>query len=709
MLENFAQPDEPIALGRFNTVDGETLYVGKQAITTEGYDLLVINWQADAAAPFFEARPGNSGIVAATRKYTTKRNTVIDFDELVFADIARRIEELTENESLGIDDALLRDLDAARDGEMRDIVQTIHATQYALVRAPLDQVLVIQGGPGTGKTAVALHRVSWLLYNYRDQLTPADVLVVGPNPTFTKYIKQVLPGLGDSEVIHRDLRSLGPQASNRRDEPHDTLTLKGDARMEVLLKAALEQRVRFPERTDRIQVGPDTTSPSISRFEVEEELPGLLLTGSYSSGRTGLRNWVTRLVSDRPGVSSAASIDAAVDRIWPALTAQSFLRDLLGSRERLLGAAGDLFTAGDVARLLRAPSERISDEQWSDADVALIDTAEYLINGPTTTYLHVVVDEAQDLSPMQLRSLQRRCPAGSFTIVGDLAQSTSPWARSDWSDVGDALRGDQPVSLEELELGYRVPRQIFDFAAQLLPFAAPTITRPRVVRDGPSEPELLQVESDRLAAATAVAAAHYAGRGLFVGIICPQNLHDAVSGALAADHMQWSDVGDGGLSRAINLVRPEDAKGLEFEAVVVVDPEGIVRETEHGVRMLYIAFTRTTKYLTVVHTGVHLPIPGLAPIIDTPTESPLTMVASAGAVEGRRGAQSEDGSEIDYNSIESEGPREALSERLARVVATELSEHIRASAAPQSWPKVIDLIRRDLDVSDEALFELFGE
>ncbi|HET9079535.1 MAG TPA: hypothetical protein VFO01_03325, partial [Trebonia sp.] len=400
-------PDEAVAIGRFDTESG-TLYVGKRRISDGDGDGLVINWQAPAAEPFYRATFDEPIGVLRKRSFTTERNRVLDFDETVFAELADRVAELTSNEQLGINDTVLRDLDEVRTGEMRDIVQTIHASQYHLIRQPFDRLLIVQGGPGTGKSVVALHRVSWLLFN-EESLRPSDVLVIGPNPTFTKYISSVLPGLGDHEVHHRDILSLGPQRSDGREEDRETTELKGFDGMAGLLERALRLRIRpLPDGT-RLEVVPGV---ALGTAGVNQAVSAAIDATSYNSGRQRFRAWVeqsARNATQRPEALTATIFDNAVERIWPALTPQSFLQELLGSRERLTAAAGDEFRAGDINRLYRQAAGRISDERWSDSDVALLDEAELLIRGSSDrAYRHIVVDEAQDLSPMQLRSIKRR-------------------------------------------------------------------------------------------------------------------------------------------------------------------------------------------------------------------------------------------------------------------------------------------------------------
>jgi len=245
-IDRLGDADEPVAIGKFELEAGEVTYVGKHVVTDDDLEPLVISWKAPVAACYFTASYDDPQGLTLRRTFELDRNRVLGFEDLVFADLASRVTELTGLERQGIDDNVLRDLDAGRTGEMRDIVKTIHAMQYELVRSPLDQLLVVQGGPGTGKTVVALHRVSWLLFNHQEELAPDDVLVVGPNPTFTRYIRSVLPGLGDSQVGHRDLRTLGPQSSTGRAEEPAVARLKGEPRMADLIAAGVAQRGGFP-------------------------------------------------------------------------------------------------------------------------------------------------------------------------------------------------------------------------------------------------------------------------------------------------------------------------------------------------------------------------------------------------------------------------------------------------------------------------------
>ena len=602
-----ADGDGAVAEGRFDDESGVALYIGKHAIWTADNDVLVVNWQAPAAQPYYDASVSDPCGVVLKRAFETDRNRIIDFDDLVLADLLDQVRALDgRTPEPSFDDALLRDLDRVRTGEMQDIVKTIQAAQHALIRVPLDTLLVVQGGPGTGKTAIALHRVSWLLYNYADQLDDGDVLVVGPNPTFSRYIRALLPSLGDVNIVQQNLIGLGPVRSHRRPEEPSVAALKGDGRMEGLLPRALTARVRIPAEADGVfEVNTRAGTARVPNAGLIDALNAALAVSTYAQGRGQVRTYLSETLAQlTPGTLGATpqQVDAALDRVWPSLTSAVFLRELLGSRDRLFEAAGHAFTAEEAGRLYRQSADRVSEETWSDADVALLDEAEALINGEPSRYRHVVVDEAQDLSPMQLRSLRRRSN-GSMTVVGDMAQSTGAFARSSWEEISAALAQDHPVQLRDLEYGYRVPRQVMDMAARLLPVAAPDIVPPTVVRDAPEDPRLLDFPVEEHAEQAVIAARDYAGHGLSVGIVCPSQSRHLLLEELERQKVKWNDGTSGALGQGINLVSPVDAKGLEFDAVVVLSPHVIVEEDVHGYRLLYIALTRTTRYLTVVHDG----------------------------------------------------------------------------------------------------------
>lgn len=683
-------PSEAPAFGRIDLDDGEIHYVGYDSIIDPvTQDVLVVNWKTKIGGLYSRAEAADPHGVARKRAFDCDEHKIVDFTDYVFAELAARIGALREEPSY--DDALLAELDRSRTGEMRDVVKTIQASQTPIMRAPLDGVLLVQGAPGTGKTVVALHRVSWLLYNYAERLTADGVLVVGPNPTFTRYIRGVLPALGDRDVRQADIASLGPSVRLGRVEEHDVTVLKGRAQLAGLLARGLRQRIGLPSGPEPLTLRVAGRLISFDRERLQARLDGLVGAVPYMEGRRQFRAFLLEEIQSQLRIATVdlrtELLDNLLERIWPQYTAISFLQGFFGSRDRLLQVAGDQFTAREITMLLRRPAERLSDETWSTADLFLLDELDALLNGVATTdqYGHVVVDEAQDLSPMQLRAIARRAAAGSMTVVGDIAQSTGPWARDSWDDVLQHLPGDQ-VTRAELEFGYRVPSQVFELAARLLPRIAPDLARPRVVREGPAEPDYQRVEAEGRAAAAAEAARHHAGYGRSVGVIAAAVHREAVAEAFRDRDVDYVDAAHGRLGGSINLVSPPDAKGLEFDAVVVVEPEAIVAEEDGGERMLYVALTRTIKYLTVVHAGAPLPLaesPGTGGVADQ-----VGAAGSAGQVGG-----SGTGGRRKRSAGPDERPRPS---RLVRAVARELADQIEENLSDGQWETVVEALLDEL-------------
>ncbi|SCE67772.1 HelD family protein [Micromonospora mirobrigensis] len=639
--------DEAVAFGRVDAEAGDSLYVGRHLIRDAEGEVLVVNWHAPAAAGWFAATPENPAGVRRKRAFTCTGNTIEELTDTILAEIAE-----------AVDARLLAELARGRTGSMRDIVATIQAAQFALVRAPRDQVLVIEGGPGTGKSAVALHRVSWLLFNHREEMSAADVLVVGPHPTFVRYIGQVLPALGDDGVELRDVGRLGPDVPRGRTEPDGVARIKGEARMAGLLARALDARVGVPDPAERLLVGGRFVT--LPGAQVAEALAAVRAAAlPYAGRRRLLRDRLAALVTARTGVAGAGAdaVGNLTERLWPQQTPTGLLRGLLGSTARLRAAAGGEFTAAEVAALHRRGADRLSRETWSAADLPLLDELAHLIDGPGRRYAHVVVDEAQDLSPMQLRAVARRSE-GSLTVVGDLAQSTGSWARDSWDEVLAHLPTVHPATVTALRYGYRVPRQAYATAAPLLPVAAPGVAPVEVVRDGPAETGVHRVGLAELAGRAVAVAREHAEAGRFVGVVCPPRQRRPVEAALAANGVAWSSADRGELGGAVNLISPQEAKGLEFDAVVVVEPVEIVASDERGHRLLYVALTRTTGHLDIVCTGD--PVPLDAPVRPRP---PLVE------------------------------PDVAFTRREAHRLAEHLAGQLRGAAPPAFWADVLAEIR----------------
>ena len=345
-------------------------------------------------------------------------------------------------------DALLAELERARTGEMLDIVATIQAEQDEIIRAPLGELLTVQGGPGTGKTAVGLHRAAFLLYNH-PALSRDGVLVLGPSRAFLRYIAQVLPALGEEAVVQTTIADIAPKAKVRLQEPMEVRRIKGDARMGELLRRALAGRRQTLEEDVSLRVR--FARATVSRERVNDLVASIVARpGPYKSGRLALR---ARLVSEaraafrssgRLGadeawfegeLTSSESFGALLDTLWPSVSPAALVRDLLSSRGNWSGTPPGCSPRDEWQSLLRTRATTVASTAWSVDDLALLDEAAFLIGGRSRSYGHIVVDEAQDLTPMQFRMIARRSPSGSVTVLGDLAQATGPWTYADWDEI----------------------------------------------------------------------------------------------------------------------------------------------------------------------------------------------------------------------------------------------------------------------------------
>lgn len=611
------EPGESVAHGRTDAQDGTKLYIGRRRIKGLDGDPLVISWKAPAAVPFYQATAADSLGLARKRSFESVNNRIVHYSDTWFGQIPGQDGPVDTDQSTSpaYSDAVLRALDESRSGEMKDIVLSIMAAQDRVIRADKDQLLVVQGGPGTGKTAVALHRVSWLLYNFRDSTGPEDVLVIGPSPTFTKYIKKVLPDLGDEDVVQRSLHDFtGKKVAVVEAEAPEIAAIKGSARMADVISAALYGQLVMPTAPVVLRRQGRGTSVTISQSEVAEAVRGLRAQ-KYEVGRSRLRARLAELGARQLGwrgiagfedLFENASLSSAVDSLWPRVTATDLVRDLFGSLDTLMRAGVGILTKAEAALLHRPVESKASQQPWTLDDLALIDEAQSIIAGIDERYAHIVVDEAQDLSEMQLRAVRRRSRTGSMTVVGDIAQSTGPHSRDSWVTVLGHLRSDLPSQIAELEYGYRVPAEVFAVAREVLAVAAPRVTAPDVVRSVGTDPRFIKSGRDELIQEVLAAAEEHASKGRFVGIIADPIHWPALTEQFIAEGISWSRSDQGQLGTGYNLVAPQDAKGLEFDAVVLMDPATITNEA-HGHRLLYIALTRTTRYLDVVFPQGTLP------------------------------------------------------------------------------------------------------
>jgi DNA helicase IV len=604
-----ADSPRPLLFGRIDEDAGPAWHIGRRHVEDAAADPVVIDWRAPVAVPFYRARPKDSMGLARRRQIMVDRGSVVAVADDLFGDLG----DDTGTTRLRGGDALLAELERARTGEMLDIVATIQAEQDEIIRAPLDQLLTVQGGPGTGKTAVGLHRAAYLLYNYPG-LTRDGVLVLGPSRAFLRYIAQVLPSLGEEAVVQTTIADIAPKAKVRVEEPMEVRRLKGDVRMAELLRRALHGRRQLlhDDVTLRVRFARGT----LERETVNELVDSIASRPApYKAGRLALR---ARLVSEARRIFRASArlgadepwfekelvasddFSSLLDSLWPSVSPTTLVRDLLSSRGQLERAARDLFTSEEWSLLLRTRAATVSSTAWSIDDLALLDEAAFLTGGRSRSYGHIVVDEAQDLTPMQFRMIARRAPSGSVTILGDLAQATGPWTYSDWAEVKDLLPAGAPAHHDELTLGYRAPGRVLDYASKLLATAAPGINPTSSIRPGRTDPSITQVEEGELLPTALAEARALSQEHALVALIAPDDLVAAMAALTRRD----GDVGlleRDAMTRPVTLVPAASAKGLEFDAVVVTEPAAIAGTERRGLRLLYVAMTRPIQHLSIVH------------------------------------------------------------------------------------------------------------
>ncbi|HVB42663.1 MAG TPA: ATP-binding domain-containing protein [Streptosporangiaceae bacterium] len=712
-----------LCFGRLEFNDGARSYIGRVGMhaDNDSYDQLLMDWRAEAARPFYLATAASPGEVRVRRHIKTRGRTVSRLDDEVL-DLATA--DPSRHEGLTGESALLAALNAGRTGRMRDIVETIQAEQDHIIRSALAGVLVVQGGPGTGKTAVALHRAAYLLYTHRRQLEKRGVLVVGPNATFLRYIGQVLPSLGETSVLLATIGDLMPGIKATGTDPAEVARIKGRQELAKVVAAAVRDRQRVPQdglrvrfESDVYRLGRQSVEKARERARrsrlrhnqarqifVREMLDELARAVAARLGKNSLGggNLMGRMDIEelRAELKDTQEIRVAIGKLWPVLTPQQLIGDLFAS-ERLLATAAPSLSAADRA-LLRRPAGL----PWSPADVPLLDEAAELLGEDdrvaqelarrrreeqesyaqgvleiigrdeeddpeilmgadmldaarlaarydqdafltaaeraatdrTWAFGHVIVDEAQELSPMAWRMLMRRCPMKSMTIVGDVAQTGDMSGSVSWSDalgphVGDRWR------LAPLSVNYRTPAEIMTVAADVLAEIDPAARLPRSVRESGSVPWRLRVgdpgQFTSSVAEAAAATAAQTGDGTLAVIVPAGRLAEVGAAVLAL--LPEAGVGEAGLGEAgfaaeasatgpsatgpsatgpsaTGLAEPDlerpvvvltvrQAKGLEFDSVLVADPAMILAESPRGLADLYVALTRATQRAGVVYSG----------------------------------------------------------------------------------------------------------
>ncbi len=649
---------ESLAFGRLDLADGDHLHIGRVSVVDEDGEVMLVDWRAPAAASFYQATAANPHGVARRRTLTTRGRELLDLDDEVLDHEAA--------ERLGLEvvtgqGALLAALARSRSSRMRDIVATIQADQDRIVRSPATGTLVVAGGPGTGKTVVALHRVAYLLYQDRERFEGRGVLVVGPSRAFAEYTSRVLPALGEDRAVQRPLEALAPPGVAVRGWDRSAIgAIKGDlAMVEVcrrLLRHALPPlppttRVSFEGTTAQVR-GEDLLTVRARLLEkVRPDRSGASYLERTGAARDALnaalwRAWRKvhvaagrRPPEERAGTGFDAAMDEAAEVtmlrrcFWPELDAEQVLATLANGEVPLEDLAGDQLAADAVAALRAAWDAA---EGWTIDDVALLDEIDALLGqepepepevatddpgirvtgdpGPEVSppvdveaptyrdFAHVVVDEAQDLTPMQWRAVARRGPYASWTVVGDLAQRSRVAEPSTWEEIA-GLIGRRRVTIERLTVNYRTPVEIVQLAREVLAAAGhDPDSAPTSVREGGAPPQV--VRTDHLEdTVTTLLRETVASLDGTIAVIVPLSLLTDVQAAVDTAAVD-DDL------REVRVLDPRTAKGLEFDEVLVVAPDRIVAEDDVGTHQLYVAVTRATRRLRFV-TDPDATFPGL--------------------------------------------------------------------------------------------------
>ena len=671
--------DDRLVFGRLDLDDGEERYIGRIGLSTEDLQQLMVDWRAPEAGTFYQATAfERMGVRRRRHLILSRRDVVAIEDDVLDAGL------LTGDASLQGEGALLAALNSRRTGQMSDIVGTIQAEQDRIIRAPLSGVTVVQGGPGTGKTAVALHRAAYLLYTHRDRLKSAGVLLVGPTDAFMKYIERVLPSLGETGVVMAGIGTLMPGITTVPEHSEETAALKGRLEMAQIVRNAVANRQRIPAEARRLNV--EGTLLTLTPRQVARARDRARATGKpHNEARVTfvkilLRELTEQLTeqleaSSGPGnnadrsylaedVRSSRDVRIALNLAWMPLTPEKLITELL-TKPSHLAAAAPHWSQNERNLLLRPV-----DAPWTEADVPLLDEAAELLgeldasagrdtasreaesrrdlanaertlenvneslidsgvdgvetaealaehNAVSATRLsaaeraavdrtwafgHIVVDEAQELSAMQWRLLMRRCPVKSFTVVGDIAQTSSAAGSSSWGQALEPFVGER-WQLEELTVNYRTPAQIAEAAVRMATAAGLVISAPKAVREGRYAPITDKVPELIPALLKAMPEELDVVDGGLLAVIAPEDHLDEVRRALEGEYGERVGSGAGGPTQDIVVLKPRGSKGLEFDGVTILEPQLMLDSASSRVGDLYVAMTRPTQRLRLITTG----------------------------------------------------------------------------------------------------------
>lgn len=599
------------------TPDADRVYIGRRHVSDGAGDPLVVDWRAPISRTFYRASREDPQGALLRRRFGFAEGAMLTAYEDEPLAAPGGSPAASESELLAAE------IERPRSGPMRDIVATIQPEQDDLVRSALRPALCVQGAPGTGKTAVGLHRIAYLLYTERGRLRQdGGVVIIGPNRSFLSYIRNVLPALGEVGVRQVVIEELIGGVEVRREEDPQAARIKGDPRMAEVIRRGLWDQVRPLEETLVVERG--SRRWRVYADELADAVAELKSRGTgYGSGPSVLTQRIANLVMRQIEAAGEACdshtltelrrnrpMQAAVKRMWPKADPVKLVLGLLTDPGKLATAADGILTPSEQAAIMLPGRPRgPKSAKWSSADLALIDEAAALIDRPATIG-HIVVDEAQDLSPMQCRAIGRRTTRGSLTVLGDIAQATSPWAVDDWTALLEQLGQDDP-QLAVLDRGFRVPEEIVDFAARLLPEIAPGLGRPTGVRQGPGALRIRQtVQGDLTDALVQACREDLLGQGS-VGLIAADADLPELRRRLVAEGLEAALLGEteDALEAARLVCVPATlAKGLEFDAVIVAEPDRIAAAEPRGLQRLYVVLTRAVSGLRIIHTAA-LPEP----------------------------------------------------------------------------------------------------
>ncbi|WP_079036732.1 HelD family protein [Streptomyces silaceus] len=610
-------PQAPLFFGRLDFADagpegeragdhrGQRYHVGRLRVTEHpSAPPLVVDWRAPVSRAFYQAVARDPQGVAVRRRFGWAPGSKGDSADLT----GMEDELLTEGGHTPRSRILAGEIERPRVGPMRDIAATIQPEQDDLVRGELAVSVCVQGAPGTGKTAVGLHRAAYLLYTHPQRVQRSGLLILGPNRTFLRYIAEVLPSLGETGVRQSTVGDEFGRYPVRARDSEAAAVVKHDARMAEVLRRALYSRVAEPADSLAVPDGSYRWRVSLGELEriiedVREEEP------PYAVGRERVRNRVVRTIQEqaerRAGpqnntwlqkIGRARPVSAFVDAAWPKVRADEVLAALFTDADALAAAADGVLDAGEQTALLWAkPPRSYKSAKWSAADLILLDEIEGLLERPAG-YGHIVVDEAQDLSPMECRAIARRADFGSLTVLGDLAQATTPWAARSWPELLAHL-GKPDATVTPLTTGFRVPRAIVGLANELLARLDVDVPPARSMRgDG----ELRVQEVPDVDAATVDAVRGALGREGSIGVIAADADVDRLRAALDAAGIEAA--GPDELGARVTLLPATVAKGLEYDHVVAVEPAAVAEAEARGLHRLYVVLTRAVSRLDVLHS-----------------------------------------------------------------------------------------------------------